>query len=69
MADSDREPSLVTLTVAICNLCLRGDEGECHVPGCVFWMCAAPTAQQASRLIDHSFMDVVVANPEVFDGD
>jgi hypothetical protein len=30
------------VTLDICELCLAGDGGECHVPGCAFWMRPAP---------------------------
>ena len=26
----------------VCDYCMDGDGGECHVPGCIFWMCDAP---------------------------
>lgn len=29
--------------VHICDLCLNDLGGECHVPGCAFWMSDAPT--------------------------
>jgi hypothetical protein len=45
---------LTTFTVTICNLCLNGEEGECHTPGCVFWVCPAPNAEQAWRLLQAS---------------
>ncbi len=38
MAD---EP-LATVTLQVCQVCLLGQGGECHTPGCTFWMCAAP---------------------------
>jgi hypothetical protein len=28
--------------VAICTPCLDGAGGECHTPGCLFWMVSAP---------------------------
>ncbi len=28
---------------SVCDLCLSGAGGECHVPGCSFWMHDAPT--------------------------
>jgi hypothetical protein len=36
------EPELELVAVMICNLCLDGVGGECHVPGCLFWMNDAP---------------------------
>ena len=41
---------LTLVTVLICGLCLGGAEGECHSPGCAFFICPAPTAEQAERL-------------------
>jgi hypothetical protein len=60
------EPSIVTLTIPICTLCLGGAGGECHVPGCCFWMCPAITPEQASHLRDRAFIDIVVANRDAF---
>jgi len=48
-------PAIVKVTIGICDLCLGGREGECHSPGCVFWMCPAITAEQAEQLRDRSF--------------
>lgn len=50
-----KEPTIVVKTVRICELCLSGKEGECHSPGCAFWMCPAITVEQAERLRDRSF--------------
>lgn len=33
---------LARVTLNVCQICLLGGEGECHVPGCAFWMSAAP---------------------------
>lgn len=44
------EPTLVTFEVTICALCLDGVGGECHVPGCAFWMDDAPAQGVARRL-------------------
>lgn len=32
----------------ICDLCLSGEGGECHVPGCAFWCHDAPTGAAVS---------------------
>jgi len=64
-AADEREPHIVTMELRICNLCLDGKEGECHSPGCMFWMCPAITAEQARRLRDWAFTDIAAANPEV----
>jgi hypothetical protein len=34
--------TLHRIEVNVCTLCLRGRGGECHVPGCAFWMDKAP---------------------------
>lgn len=34
--------SLHRVTLTLCSLCLNGEGGECHTPGCSFWMHAAP---------------------------
>jgi protein gp37 len=34
-------------------------------PGCMFWMCRAITAEQASRLRDWAFAEIERANPDV----
>lgn len=39
---NELEPNLYRVTVVICAHCLTGDGGECHVPGCAFWMNRAP---------------------------
>jgi hypothetical protein len=31
-----------TVTLWLCDLCLDGAGGECHVPGCSLWMNRAP---------------------------
>lgn len=36
------EPTLTTMALTVCSLCASGVEGECHVPGCAFWMKTAP---------------------------
>jgi hypothetical protein len=60
------EPSLVQIEITICTLCLAGAEGECHVPGCWFWMCPAITAEQAERIRDRAFVEIVVKNRDAF---
>jgi hypothetical protein len=30
------------VTLDICESCMEGAGGECHVPGCAFWMRKAP---------------------------
>lgn len=37
----------------ICRLCLDGRGGECHTPGCTFWVCPAPDEEQAQHIRNH----------------
>jgi hypothetical protein len=32
----------VTGTFTVCTQCLDGAGGECHAPGCIFWINRAP---------------------------
>lgn len=34
--------ALNIVTATICDACLDGAGGECHVPGCLLWMSQAP---------------------------
>jgi hypothetical protein len=34
--------TLREVTLALCGACLSGEGGECHTPGCSFWMNRAP---------------------------
>lgn len=36
------EPTVHTITIDLCSLCINGAGGECHVPGCALWMNRAP---------------------------
>jgi len=38
----DAEPRVLTVTLRLCELCLNGAGGECHVPGCALWLNRAP---------------------------
>lgn len=38
------------VAVMVCSLCLGGIPGECHTPGCWFWMKDAPTKDEARVL-------------------
>lgn len=39
---SPHEPSLYRVALWLCSLCIDGVGGECHVPGCAFWLNRAP---------------------------
>lgn len=47
-ADEGAEPSLHI--VRVCELCACGAGGECHVPGCAFWMHDAPTGDTLAAI-------------------
>lgn len=34
--------SLHKVTLILCSLCLNGEGGECHTPGCSLWLHRAP---------------------------
>lgn len=36
--DSNAEPHLIEVTVAVCEPCIRREGQECHTPGCALWM-------------------------------
>jgi hypothetical protein len=38
----DTDLALVTGSFTICQACLNGEGGECHSPGCLFFLCRAP---------------------------
>jgi hypothetical protein len=42
MAREDEDVPLHQVTLWLCELCLSGAGGECHVPGCALWMNRAP---------------------------
>ncbi len=45
-------PELIHVEFDICVLCAEGDRGECHSPGCAFWMCDAPSLKFLNTLAD-----------------
>jgi len=40
---------LHVVVTAMCKPCLDGDGGECHTPGCFFWMQAGPHGDMRHR--------------------
>lgn len=36
--DEDTCPDLVTLHIQVCVNCMNRTPGECHAPGCFYWM-------------------------------
>lgn len=47
--------------VAICTPCLDGAGGECHTPGCLFWMCSAPDIPIRYRAEDSNGHHIALA--------
>lgn len=47
--------------VAICTSCLDGAGGECHTPGCLFWMCSAPDIPIRERAEDSDGHHIALA--------
>lgn len=42
MSEQLTESGLNIVTLTLCDFCLDGAGGECHVPGCALWMNRAP---------------------------
>lgn len=42
MTEAPHDIALHRIAFDVCDLCLTAAGGECHVPGCVFWMDDAP---------------------------
>ena len=36
------EPKVRPYKIWLCDLCVAGEDGECHVPGCALWLKSAP---------------------------
>lgn len=56
------------VTLLVCELCLAGDGGECHVPGCAFWMRRAPDkplAGEDGRLFVPALRELEESDPDV----
>lgn len=49
-ADEKQDVRVDYFVVGICDLCRTGVPGECHVPGCMFWMCDAPALPYVQKL-------------------
>lgn len=48
------DPEVVMVTVPVCAPCLSGAGGECHSPGCAWFICPALDDEQAERLRFHA---------------
>lgn len=40
--DGPGSPSLHKVTLTLCSLCILGEGGQCHTPGCALWIKSAP---------------------------
>jgi len=47
---SEREPTLERVMLTLCSLCLDGNGGECHTPGCALWSSQAPDLELRSKV-------------------
>lgn len=47
---AEPEPKLHRVAFDVCDLCLTGAGGECHVPGCTFWLHDAPIGSDIAWL-------------------
>lgn len=50
------EPELRRISLWLCDLCLDGEGGECHVPGCSLYLNRAPDLNiraHCEELTDH----------------
>lgn len=45
--------SMVSGSFTACSACLDGEGGECHTPGCVFWLMRAPDLNLRANLEMH----------------
>lgn len=45
------EPKVFRVAVSICELCLAGVGGECHVPGCAMFLQDAPDSPLAHEVL------------------
>jgi hypothetical protein len=57
MGDVKQVVRVLRVAVSLCELCLDGVGGECHVPGCALWMKAAPDVPLNRDLIEVLTLD------------
>lgn len=48
---------LVKVATWICLPCLQGDAGECHVPGCCYWMSGDNDRPDLAEIDDRGMLD------------
>lgn len=51
------EPRLIAIGFNVCEPCLTGAGGECHVPGCTFWMHDAPIGSDIAWLRERRVLE------------
>lgn len=56
MSDTDPDPKLLNLHIQVCVNCVARRPGECHVPGCFYWMHGAEDVPM--------FLDAYVVEPD-----
>lgn len=42
MDQEEQAVAVQSVELVVCDPCLAGAGGECHTPGCAFWMHTAP---------------------------
>ena len=50
---SEPEPAVKTYRIRLCDLCIAGTGGECHVPGCALFLKAASLTIVLDLLLMH----------------
>lgn len=50
--------------IVLCDACLDGVGGECHVPGCALWMSTAPDVPIRDHAKDVRLLPAVAAGRE-----
>jgi hypothetical protein len=54
---TESEPAVRRVIVNLCELCIAGAGGECHVPGCVLWINRAPDLPLHPELMEDATID------------
>lgn len=58
------EGTLNYVEIVLCNLCLNGKGGECHVPGCALWMSTAPDVPIREKAERIDVLDLAWQGPQ-----
>lgn len=54
----EAKPEVHVVAMLLCDLCLMGAGGECHVPGCALYMSRAPDVPLRDRIVTHLRFEV-----------